>query len=59
LDQVVYKWHHSRRIIAKVLVEKYSALRQTGWSSSREEIERDVKDLFGGAFERFCGLPRT
>jgi len=37
-------------------VEKYSALAQTGWQISRDEIERDVKDLFGGAFERFCGL---
>ena len=56
LDQIVYKWQHSRRIIAQVLVEKYSALAQTGWQISRAEIERDVKDLFGGAFERFCGL---
>ena len=55
LDQVVYKWHHSRRIITQVLAEKYADLKQTGWSPSRAEIERDVKDLFGGAFERFCG----
>jgi hypothetical protein len=55
LDQIVYKWQHSRQIIAQVLVEKYLALAQTGWQVSRAEIERDVKDLFGGAFERFCG----
>lgn len=55
LDQIVYKWTHSRRIIAKVLVDKYTDLGQTGWHTSQEEIERDVKDLFGGAFERFCG----
>ena len=55
LDQIVYKWHHSRQIIAKVLVDKYSALAQTGWQVTRDEIERDVKDLFGRAFERFCG----
>ncbi len=53
LDQIVYKWTHSRGIIAQVLVDKYSALGQTGWQISRAEIERDVKDLFGGAFERF------
>ena len=57
LDQVIYKWTHSRRIIAQVLVEKYADLAQTGWQVSRTEIERDVKDLFGGAFERFCGKP--
>ena len=55
LDQIIYKWNHSRRIIAQVLVEKYADLAQTGWQVSREEVQRDVKDLFGGAFERFCG----
>jgi hypothetical protein len=55
LDQLVYKWQHSRRIIARVLVEKYTELGQTGWQTTRAEVERDVKDLFGGAFERFCG----
>jgi hypothetical protein len=55
LDQIIYKWQHSRRIIAKVLVDKYTDLAQTGWQVSHAELERDVKDLFGGAFERFCG----
>ncbi|PYJ02898.1 MAG: glucuronate isomerase [Verrucomicrobia bacterium] len=55
LDQITYKWQHSRRVIAQVLVDKYAALAQTGWHVSSTEIERDVKDLFGGAFERFCG----
>lgn len=54
LDQIIYKWQHSRGIIARALVDKYTALEQTGWQVSRAEIERDVKDLFGGAFERFC-----
>ena len=34
LDQIVYKWQHSRRIIAEVLVDKYSALAQTGWQAA-------------------------
>ena len=54
LDQIIYKWQHSRRLIARVLVEKYSDLAQTGWQVSPAEIQRDVQDLFGGAFERFC-----
>ena len=54
LDQIIYKWQHSRRIIAGVLGEKYSALAQTGWQVSRDEVERDVQALFGGEFERFC-----
>ena len=55
LDQIIYKWNHSRRIIADVLVDKYADLAKTGWQVSREEVQRDVNDLFGGAFERFCG----
>jgi hypothetical protein len=54
LDQIVYKWQHSRRLIAQALVDKYADLAQTGWQVSRAEIERDVNDLFGGAFDRFC-----
>ena len=53
LDQIVYKWQHSRRIIARVLVDKYSALAETGWQVTRTEIERDVKALFGGEFDKF------
>lgn len=55
LEQMVYQWQHSRRIIARILVEKYTELGQTGWQTTRAEVERDVSDLFGGAFERFCG----
>jgi len=55
LDQLIYKWRHSRRIITDVLVEKYCDLAETGWEVTDEEIQRDAKNLFGGAFERFCG----
>lgn len=54
LDQLIYKWRHSRRIITDVLVEKYSDLADTGWTVTSAEIERDARDLFGGSFERFC-----
>jgi hypothetical protein len=54
LDQLVYKWQHSRKIIAETLSDKYTALAQIGWQVTRPEIERDVKALFGGEFERFC-----
>jgi hypothetical protein len=57
LDQLIYKWQHSRRIISSVLVEKYAALAETGWKPSESEIKRDAANLFGGAFERFCGKP--
>lgn len=54
LDQLIYKWRHSRAVIAPVLAEKYIALAQTGWVPTSEEIQRDVHSLFGGEFERFC-----
>jgi hypothetical protein len=56
LDQIVYKWQHSRQVIARVLSEKYADLAATGWMPTRDEIERDVKKLFGGAFDDFCAL---
>lgn len=56
LDQIIYKWQHSRKVISAVLVEKYGDLVATGWVPTREEIERDVKKLFGGAFDDFCAM---
>jgi hypothetical protein len=53
LDQIIYKWDHSREIIGDVLVDKYTDLAKAGWEATPAEIERDVKDLFGGSFERF------
>ena len=57
LDQLIYKWSHSRRVIGEVLKDKYRELAATGWAITAHDIERDVRDLFGGAFEAF--LKRT
>jgi hypothetical protein len=54
LDQLIYKWQHSRKVIGRVLVEKYVELAQTGWVATEAEIRWDVASLFGGAFDRFC-----
>lgn len=53
LDQVVYKWDHSRKIIARVLTEKYTDLAATGWKVREEEVKRDVQDLFSDNFWSF------
>lgn len=53
LDQVIYKWAHSRALIAKVLGDKYVDLAQTGWILRESEVRRDVEGLLGGAFWRF------
>src|SRR6185436_3343843 len=36
LDQLIYKWRHSREIIARVLVEKYAGLTRAGWRPTEE-----------------------
>jgi hypothetical protein len=58
LDQIIYKWGHSRSIIAKVLSDKYADLMASGWKPTELEIQRDVADLFGNVFERFCSGTR-
>src|ERR1043166_3242226 len=54
LDQLVYKWSHFRRLITRVLAEKYADLAQTGWVVKPDEIKRDAQNLLGGAFDQFC-----
>lgn len=53
LDQLIYKWKHSRQIITNVLIEKYQYLLDAGWMPTASEIERDVNNLFGGNFDSF------
>jgi len=53
LDQVIYKWAHSRKIIADVLVDKYNDLAATGWTPTEDEIRRDIAGLFGQNFWDF------
>ncbi|KEQ27106.1 glucuronate isomerase [Paenibacillus tyrfis] len=57
LDQLLYKWDHSRAIIGKVLCDKYSDLFDAGWRLEEEEIRRDIEDLLGGVFWKFLGKP--
>ena len=47
LDQLVYKWDHSRRVIGPVLARKYSDLAATGWRVTSSAIRRDVEGLLG------------
>lgn len=54
LDQLVYKWRHSRAILADCLAEKYATLEAAGWPVTDADIQRDATELLGGAFTRFC-----
>lgn len=53
LDQLIYKWAHSRKIIAKVLLQKYCDILDSGWVLTEAEIERDVENLFSNNFWKF------
>ena len=53
LDQVIYKWGHSRAIIARILADKYADLLGTGWTLKQSEMDRDVAGLLGGNFWKY------
>jgi len=54
LDQLVYKWDHSRSLIADVLVDKYTDLVAAGYRVTRPMIERDCRLLLRDNFRDFC-----
>lgn len=56
LEQLIYKWKHSRRVIAESLAESYERLLLAGRAVTRAEIERDVTRLFSGNFREWVGL---
>lgn len=56
LDQIIYKWSHSREIIARVLAEKFEALAASGWEITQADVQRDATALFGGAYREFRAL---
>jgi len=53
LDQLIYKWDHSKRLIGDVMIDKYRDLMATGWKLSRAEIERDARLFFKDNFLNF------
>lgn len=52
LDQLIYKWDHSRRLIVGCLTEMYSRL-SPARRVTKAQIESDVQALFAGNAERF------
>ena len=53
LDQILYKWKHSRAVISTVLEDQYVRLYKSGWNLEGDEIVRDVQRVLGGSFEEF------
>lgn len=55
LDQLIYKWRHTRERLVPVLAARYEALAASGWVVTESEMRRDVARLMGGGFEAFVG----
>ena len=53
LEQLLYKWRHSRVAVVPALVEQYTRLVESGWGVRETDVQRDVELLFGGAYEAF------
>lgn len=58
IDQLIYKWTHSKAILQRVLADKYAGLMDAGWVPTRSEIRRDVDNWLGNTFWNFIGRPR-
>jgi hypothetical protein len=54
LDQLLYKWDHSRAIIGRVMSDKYADLAQTGWPVTAKDVQDDCQRLLSGNFQAFA-----
>ncbi len=55
-EQLIYKWGHSRRVVAGALFEAYQQLAFDGRGVTRLEIERDVRRMFSENFASFSPM---
>jgi hypothetical protein len=53
LDQLMYKWEHSRQTIGNVLSDKYEDVIDAEWVLTEEDVKKDVERLFKGNFLEF------
>jgi hypothetical protein len=56
LEQLIYKWTHSRRVIADVLFNQYMELTLDGFPLTAKHIQRDVEKMFAGNFKGLVNL---
>lgn len=56
LEQLIYKWTHSRRVIADILFNQYVELAADGYPLTQKHIERDVEKMFSGNFKKLVKL---
>jgi hypothetical protein len=56
LEQLIYKWQHSRVLIADSLYQTYERLLESGRPVTPKEINRDVTRLLSGNFRSSASL---
>ena len=56
LEQVIYKWSNTRRIVGPILTENYRLLAEDGRGVTEQEIRRDVNRLFRGNAENWMRI---
>jgi len=56
LEQLIYKWSHSREVIAECLTRSYERLIRSGYRLEHSRIRHDVLDLLQNNFKRCVGL---
>jgi len=56
LEQLIYKWHNTRRTMSRILSDSYRLLSADGRAVSRSDIQRDVTRLFRTNAESWTGL---
>ena len=57
LEQLIYKWRNTRRLLSGILADSYKLLLEDGRAPTRHEIQRDVGRMFHGNFEEWIGRP--
>jgi hypothetical protein len=56
LEQLIYKWTHSRRVIADILFNQYMELTLDGFPLTQRHIQRDVEKMFSKNFKKLVRL---
>ena len=59
LDQVIYKWDHSRTIIAKVMKDKFTDVASADWNVTKHDVEATAERFLGRNFEEFLAMTPT
>jgi hypothetical protein len=57
LEQLIYKWAHSREMIAQCLTASYRRVIKAGYPLDSARIEHDVRNLFQDNFKRWVEVP--